>query len=167
MKKSILLLMVVILFGTTACTTKTNDTNETKQLTPSNKRIHEHCTRTGIVTNGTADLSYEIYYTGEVLNKIESTEKVSSESSDILDQFEQAYRSIHSHYEGLKYYETSVVRTNDSVTSKITIDYDFVDIDELISIEGEENNIFENKVPKVAKWKELAEKVGTKCIGVE
>ena len=130
-------------------------------------QVHEHCTRTGVMEGGNADLSYEIYYTGKVLNRVESTEMVTSDDEEILDQYEGAYRAIHAHYEGLEYYDTSVIRTDNSVTSKITIDYDHIDIDELISIEGNDNNVFEDEVPKIAKWRALARKVGMKCSKVE
>ena len=40
---------------------------------------------------------------------------------------------------------------------------DKVDIDKLIEIEGEEDNIFENKIPKVSKWLDLSKKFGTTC----
>ena len=129
----------------------------------SKEKIHEHCTRNGIVENGSALLSYEIYYTGDVLNLLEAIEEVSSSNSDLLDQYENAYKEIHKHYEGLNYYVTSVVRKDDRVTSTIRIDYDKIDINKLIEIEGEEDNIFEEKIPKASKWKELAKKVGTKC----
>ena len=42
-----------------------------------------------------------------------------------------------------------------------------IDIDKLIDIEGEKDNIFENKVAKVDKWLELAKRLGTKCELVE
>ncbi|MBP5678943.1 MAG: DUF1307 domain-containing protein [Bacilli bacterium] len=163
MKKGYIFLLIgIVLLTLTGCETK-----EEKETPVKKGRVHEHCTRVGIIdNNSSADLSYEIYYTGEVLNRIESTEKVTSTSQETLDTYENAYRGIHEHYKGLKYYETNVVRTNDTVTSTIVIDYDYIDIDQLISIEGESNNVFENKVPKVAKWKELADRVGTKCTEV-
>ena len=161
MKKiGISLLLLVALLTVTAC--------ESKESTTSSKnQIHEHCTRTGIVTNGEANLNYEVYYTGDRINKIESTERVSSESSDVLDTYEDAYRNIHEQYKGLKYYDTEVIRTDSSVTSKITIDYDHIDIDALITLEGVgENSIFENKIPKISKYKEFGEKIGLSCTPV-
>lgn len=125
--------------------------------------IHEHCIRTGSVKDGEASLEYDIYYTGEVFNIIVSNEKVTSTNKEVLDTYEEAYRKIHSYYEGLEYYDTSVIRTSDYVESSMTINYDKVDIKKLISIEGEDDNIFEDNIPKIEKWKELAKKVGTKC----
>lgn len=148
---TILLLIVVLITG---C-----DENKSKG--------HKYCTRSGSVENGDVSLNYNIYYTGDTLNKIESNEKVTSEDSSVLDTYENAYKGIHVNYKGLDHYNTSVIRTDDSVTSIIVIDYDKVDIDRLIELEGEDDNIFENKIPKVSKWLELGKKVGIKCEEVE
>ena len=128
--------------------------------------VHEHCSRTGTLEGGEAELNYDIYYTGEVLNILRSEEKVKSSTSSILDEYEEAYQSIHSHYKDLAYYDTEVVREDDSVTSIITINYDKVDIEELIRIEGADDNIIENGVAKVQMWKDLAKKVGASCTKV-
>lgn len=160
MKKIIILIIIVMtsafLIG---CSKKESNTT----IKTDNKIVHEHCSRNGTLDNGSAELNYDIYYTGDVLNKVEAIEKVISSDSSILDQYEAAYKSIHEHYKGLSNYITNVEKDNNSVSSTIIIDYDKVNIDELISIEGEEDNIFEDKIPKVSKWKELAKKVGTKC----
>ena len=168
MKKSrliiVLLLAMVLIVG---CEKQEEKVISNGKKVDTSKMLHKHCTRGGSVTDGEASLNYEIYYTGEKLNIIESEEKVTSDSSSVLDTYEEAYNKIHKYYEGLEYYDTRVERNDNSVISYITINYDKIDIDKLISIEGEEDNIFENKVPKVDKWLELAKKVGTKCKLVE
>lgn len=158
-KLGIVFILLITVFMATACDSTSNNTGTTKAT-----KVHEHCTRTGTMTgNAQANLNYEIYYTGEVFNKIESTEEVVSTSESILDQYEDAYKQISTHYEGLKYYDTTVTRTSNSVTYKIVIDYDRINIAQLIAIEGEEDNIFEDGVPKIKKWKELTKKVGMTC----
>lgn len=168
-KRTLGFILVLLLLFTTACSKTVTVVNEdgTSQKMKV-KKVHEHCTRVGSMQgNAQADLNYEIYYTGEVLNKIESTEKVTSIDESILDQFEEAYKQIHAYYEGLKYYDAEVTRTSNSVTNKIVINYDKIDAEKLLEIEGEEDNIFEEGVPKVAKWKELTKKVGMTCEVVE
>ena len=129
--------------------------------------VHEHCIRQGELEGGEADLTYELYYTGEILNLLKSEEKVISSNNEILQRYEDAYRGIHEHYKGLEYYDTEVVRGDTTVTSITVINYDKISIPTLISIEGENDNIFEDGLPKVAKWKELAKKLGAKCEKVE
>ena len=103
-------------------------------------------------------MSYELYYTGDKLNILESTEKVIATKDSDLDTYQQAYEKIDSYYEGLEYYDTEVIRGDTSVTRKATINYD---------IEGEEDNIIQDGEAKVDLWLELAKKFGTKCEVVE
>ena len=131
------------------------------------KMVHEHCTRAGTISNGEVSLNYDLYYTGQVLNVLVGEEKVMSPSDEILDTYEEAYRKIHQHYKDLDYYDTDIIRGDTTVMSKVTINYDEIDIKELLSIEGEEDNIIEDGVAKVEKWKTLAKKFGTSCEVVE
>lgn len=166
-------LFITILLGTlllTGCES-TNTTNNTINEIVSNgetintKKMEQlHCTRTGVAGSGIeASLKYDVFYTGENINIVHSMEKVITADENTLDTYENAYRRIHSHYEGLEYYDTSVTRGDTAVSSDIVINYDKIDIDKLIEIEGEEDNIFENKVPKLEKWLALGKKLGISC----
>ena len=170
MKKISVIILFIGLFIITGCNDSKNETEKVEvngKVVDTSKMEHKHCTRKGKIDNGDVSLNYDIYYTNDILNIIKSEEKIVSPSDGVLDIYEEAYKKIHQNYEGLEYYDTKVVRGDTSVTSTITIDYDKIDIDRLISIEGEEDNVFENKVPKVEKWIKLAEKFGTKCEIVE
>ena len=158
-----LFLIVILLCG---CHNKENIIISGQSINTS-KMEHKHCTRNGALTGGEVVLEYDIYYTGDVLNIIKSMEKVISDDQDILTSYESAYKGIHEHYEGLEYYDTEVIRNDNSVTSTISINYDKLDIDKIISIEGEEDNIFVDKKANVNKWLELAKKFGTTCELVE
>ena len=169
MKKYLIFIILLLAIIVTGCEKK-----DTKEQVISNGEkvdtttmVHEHCSRAGSMDGGELSLNYELYYTGEVLNLLKAEEKVISSSDEILTTYENAYRGIHEHYKGLEYYDTEVVRGDTTVTSTITINYDKVSIPTLIQIEGAEDNIFEDGVAKVAKWKELAKKFGTKCQIVE
>ena len=156
-----LFLIIVLLSG---CEDK-----KEKEVIINNKTIntvsmeHKHCTREATATNAEVKLEYDIYYTGEKLNILESKEEIISADDEVLNTYESAYKSIHANYEGLDNYDTKVVRGDTTVISTISINYDEIDINKLIEIEGEEDNIFVNKVPKVSKWLEFAKKFGTKC----
>ena len=156
----IVLFLVILLCG---CESKDNEIIINNKPVNTSKMEHKHCTREATLDGGEVKLEYDIYYTGEVLNLLVSKEKIISSSEDILNTYEEAYKKIHLNYEKLENYDTSVVRGDTTVLSTISINYDKVDIDRLIEIEGEEDNIFINKVPKVDKWLELAKKFGTTC----
>lgn len=156
----IILFLVILLCG---CESKDNEVIINNKPINTSKMEHKHCTREATLDGGEVKLEYDIYYTGDVLNLLVSKEKIISSSEDILNTYEEAYKKIHLNYEKLENYDTSVVRGDTTVLSTISINYDKVDIDRLIEIEGEEDNIFINKVPKVDKWLELAKKFGTTC----
>lgn len=154
MKKYLILILLILAIFITGCEKK--------------EEVHEHCTRAATAGDDVdVNLSYEIYYEGDILKKLESTEQVVSKNKIMLDTYESAYKNIHKNYSDLKYYDANVERKSDTVTSTIIINYEKIDIDKLIEIEGEEDNIFEDKVPKASKWKELAKKIGTKCEKVD
>lgn len=166
-KYAILFLLGITLFIVTGCEEQKETVISNGEKVNTTKMEHKHCERIGNLDNGEVSLHYEIYYTGEVLNLIQSEEKVISEDEEILDKYEKAYKDIHAHYEGLEYYDTEVIREDNSVTSTIVINYDKISIPALLSIEGEKDNIVEDGIPKVDKWLELAKKFGTKCTLVE
>lgn len=159
MKKGIVFLFAIILvFTVTAC-----DKKESDRVSESDQ-IHITCNRTGTIDeNSGAKMTYEVYYTGDIINYIESTEVVTSTSSSVLDTYEAAYKKIHDYYTDIDHYETELIRTTTTVTSKMYIDYDKINIKELVELEGEEDNIFEDNLPKMSKYREFAKKIGITC----
>ncbi len=165
MKKILGILLICILF-LVGCEKSEKVVIDGEEI-DTKEMVHEHCTRLGTLEGGEASLNYDIYYTGDKLNLIRSVEKIISSSDEILDGYENAFKSLHEHYKNIDNYETEVIRGDTTVTSTILINYDKIDIQALIDLEGEEDNIFENKEPKVSLWKEFAEKLGTSCEVVE
>jgi uncharacterized lipoprotein YehR (DUF1307 family) len=128
----------------------------------------KHCTRDASAGTGIdVSLNYYLYYTGENINILYSEEKIISSDSSSLDEYETAYNNIKVNYNGLEYYDQEVIRGDTTVTNKITINYDKIDTDKLLSIEGEEDNIISDGKAKVDKWITLAKKFGTTCEDVE
>ena len=109
------------------------------------------------------DLNYEINYKkGNILN-LKSIQKIISNDSASLDLYETSYANIAKGYKSLKYYDTNIVRDSNSVTYTIYIDYDKIDVDGLLSIEGAEDNIIKRGKAKLSLWLDLAGKMGTLC----
>lgn len=109
------------------------------------------------------NLNYEVYYQGEYIQILHSTEQVVTDNQETLDEYENAYKGIYKNYEGLKYYDNTVKRTDNSVTSDTVINYGKIDIDKLLDIEGEEDNVIKNGKVKLDDWLEFTEKFGMKC----
>lgn len=109
------------------------------------------------------DLNYTVKYKNGNVLEIVSVQKISSINSDDLDLYEEAYKKIASNYDGLKYYKNEIVRKNDSLIYTISINYDKIDIERLLEIEGEDDNIVKDGKAKLSLWLDLASKIGTRC----
>lgn len=175
MKKisSLILLIIVSLFIVTGCDSQSNN-KANNQVISNGEKVdtktmkHKHCTRSADAgTNTDMVLEYDVYYTGEKLNLLISHEELKTEDQDMLKEYEDAYKKIATYYEGLEYYEQEVTKTSNSVTNKTTINYDKIDIKELLAIEGEEDNIVENGEAKVDLYLALLKRFGGKCEDVE
>jgi len=166
-KSSFLIILVILAFLISGCSSEKEATNKIKsngETVDTSKMQVMHCTRSASASSGIeVKLNYDLYYTGEILNILRSEEKVISASEESLSLYEDAYKKIKSNYEGLEYYDQEVVRGDTTVTNTITINYDKIDIDRLLEIEGEEDNIIEDGKAKVDAWVTLAKKFGTKC----
>ena len=170
MNKKIFILILVCTIFLTACSSKKDETKveSNGEVINISSMKHKKCSRTGNAGSGIdVSLNYDLYYTGDILNILHSEEKVVATNESDLDTYEEAYKKIYKNYEGLKYYDAKVERGDTSVTSDLTINYDKIDIDALLSIEGEDHNIIEKGKAKVDKWITLAKKFGTKCEDVD
>ena len=150
LRSSIVLVMVLLLAGCGSNSSVSSDGVK-------------KCTRTGTVTNGSTEMNYEVYYKGEYVVLLHSTEKIISDSSSVLDTYEEAYKSIFKQYEGLEYYDNKITRSSNSVTNEITINYEKIDMGKLLDIEGGENNVIENGKVKLDTWLSFAKKYGVTC----
>ena len=177
-KLVLVLIMLVLLTGcgsnqSSTTANNTNESNSTNETATPNTDITESdttgmekltCSREASAGSGVdVNLDYEIYYQGEYIQILHSTEQVVTDDQDTLDEYEDAYKGIYKHYEGLKYYDNTVTRTNNSVTSDTVINYGKIDTDKLLAIEGEEDNVIKDGKVKLDDWLDFAEKFGTKC----
>lgn len=162
-RSSILIILFICLVLVTGCNDDDKVISNGKKVNTSKMQVM-HCSRTGTAGTGMdVELKYDLYYTGDDLNILHSIEKVKSKKAENLDQYEEAYKKIHSNYEGLEYYDAKVERDETSVTSDITINYEKIDIAKLLEIEGEEDNIIKDGKAKVNEWVTLAKKFGAEC----
>ena len=93
--------------------------------------------------NYTLKSEYTIYSQKGVVNKVESVETITSTSESILDYFENylttSYEQANKSYGG---YTNKVVKNNDELTSKTTIDYQVMDMAKYV----EDNSVMKNYV---------------------
>ncbi len=164
----IILLLVLFISGCTAninIDKSTNVINNSQYKTSGLKYIS--CTRdldTGD-SSTTVDVNYKIYYNDDQnLEIFKSTEKVTSTSPNVLDQYEKAYKDSYAQQNELDYYDSVVTREKTTVTNKVNINYGKIDINKLMDIEGTEDNVtVTNGKIKLSDWKTFAKKYGVTC----
>lgn len=164
--KNKLLLLVLGLICVTGCDSNSdNIDNKIKyDVTGLN---HTTCTRKAEVNDDstTVRINFDLYSDDEgYLMILESKEEIKSSNSELLDQYETAYKNVYKVYDDIKYYDNTVTRTNDKVISATTINYGKVDMEKVRQIEGEEDNVkMENGKIKLSDWKNFAKEYGTTC----
>jgi uncharacterized lipoprotein YehR (DUF1307 family) len=77
--------------------------------------------------------TYNVYYNGEVVNKIHSVETITSDDQEVLNYFNtylnNLYSTMNDTYGGYTY---SVNQTSSKLTVDTTIDYKKIDLDKLL-----------------------------------
>lgn len=166
MKKKISLILVIgSLFVVTGCNDNKLDENSKYDTTGLS---HIVCTKDAYIESDSSskvDISYDLYYdSDDYLKVFESVEKITSDNSSLLDQYEQAYKKIYKAYNDIEYYDNKIERTSNTVTSKTSINYEKVDMEKIRKLEGEEDNVklTDGKI-KIDDWKKFAKKYGTTC----
>lgn len=135
----------------------------TKDL--SSKKGELSCTREATAGDGiTPMFNYYIKYKNGNILELHAIEMVVSSNQENLDIYEEAYENINKNYKGLKYYDTKVVRDNNSVTRDTVINYDKIDINALLDLEGEKDNIIKDGKAKLDIWLDFAGRFGTTCV---
>ena len=162
-KKSLLLIILFLLLVTGCSTNKEAELNRkynTKNLD------YITCTRnTETTDNSSVDINIDVYYNSDnYIEILKSKEIVTSNDSNVLKQYKEAYENVYSVYSDLEYYDNKVTLKNNTVTSTTYINYGKIDMDKLMKIEGSEDNV---KVTvgkiKLNDWKSFAKKYGTEC----
>ena len=126
------------------------------------------CSREAYASTGVdVDLSNEVEYKDGYITLLHSVDVITSDDQDSLDLYEDAYIKIAKNYKGLKYYDITISRTANSVINDVVINYEKIDIDKLLDIEGEEDNVIVNGKVALETWVGFAEKFGIKCEKVE
>ncbi len=164
-RNKILFLIIIICLVITGCGHKkpSNKTIKSKDDL-NNKSGSMSCTRETTANDGIKpSCTYKITYSNGNILILHSVEKITTDNTEYLNQYEEAYKKINSYYANLKYYDTKVIREADSVTRDTTINYDKINTDKLLALEGEEDNIIVNGKAKLNKWLKFARKFGTEC----
>ena len=148
--KKIIILGVALLILVTGCGTE----KEKKMI----------CTRTSNMNGVKIDLRYEVTYQGNNVNKVESTEKVESDSKETLNTYKEAVENLYSNFDNIENYKYNVIIEGYTLTSTVNIDYTKIDINELLEIDSSVQQLLnDNKKVDLDKITQVYESAGAVC----
>ena len=130
------------------------------------KETQYSCTlsRTDRINNYSLESTYNIFATGETVNKVHTKEKVTSEDGTIIssmeEYFKNTYDAMNEAYGGYKYDITS---NDDMVVADVTIDYSKVDLKKLTEDEPTMDSILKDGKMNLDNLKAMYEEMGATC----
>ncbi len=156
MKKKLLILGIIALVLITGCG------QGSKDITVKEEKMV--CTRTGNMNNLEMDFNYEVYYEGNNVNKVQTTEKITSEDTSVLEQSKQQIENLYSNFDNIENYNYNVVIEGNTLTSTTDINYEKIDIDELLEIDSSISQLLndDNKID-LEKITQVYEQTGATC----
>ena len=122
MKKYFVIVSMALLLLVTGC-------GNTKEETMT-------CTRTGNMSGVEMDFTYNIYYQGDIVNKVQTTEIITSDDEETLKTYEDGITSLYSNFDNIDHYNYDVVIEGNTLTSTTDINYKQMDMDKLLEIDS-------------------------------
>lgn len=144
----ILLLLAICITGCTSTSSKTMT-----------------CTNTINQNNVKVESTYVVTYKKEDVTYLESTEKISTSDSSVLDTYEKTIDNIYQPYKNIEHYNYNITKENNTLISKVNADYENIDIDKLIEIDSSIKSLMKNNKINVKKMKSAYEQLGATCQG--
>lgn len=150
MKKVILLGLAILL-----CLTGCGNKEESLKCTLSSKDV---------VNGYSIESTYNINAKNDLVESVDTVEEVTSDSKEVLKTFEtqlnDTYKKMNETYGG---YEYSISIDGDKLTSKVTIDYNKMNIDQFIKDQPTLKSYVEKGKLKLDGIKSMYEALGATC----
>ncbi len=121
------------------------------------------CTRTMNQNGIKTGLKYTVIYQGDYVTRVKSVETIETDSSEVLDAYQEQIESIYSPYKGIDYYEYDVSIDGDKLTSTVDINYEKIDTDKLLEIDSANGQLIKDGKIKLSDIKSVYEAIGAVC----
>ena len=109
------------------------------------------------------DLRYEATYTGDVVSLLESTEKVISSDTAVLEQYQTLLKQSYAPYDNVKYYNVDITIDGDTLTSHVVVNADKIDVDEITKIDSANGNYYTDGKMMIANVERAFTSLGATC----
>lgn len=144
MKKGIVsvLLLLCMITLVTGC-----NSNKVKDLTGGSKEKITKCSlyKKDVTSNYEINSTYTVYSKNKIAYKVETIEKVTSDSAEVLNSFEtslnNSYSQLNNAYGGYKY---EITKKNNELVSNVLIDYSKVNLEQLANDQPTMKNVMDD-----------------------
>lgn len=121
------------------------------------------CTRTLNQDGMAVDLKYEVEYVNDVVKKVKSTEKITSETPELLKTYKTNIEATYSPYKDIEHYNYDVTIDGNVLTSSTEIDYEKIDTDKMIEIDSANGQLIKDGKIRIEDLTSAYEALGATC----
>ena len=106
---------------------------------------------------------YKVSYTDRYVNSIQTIETITSDSDSMLSTYKEQFDKVYANYRKIKGYNNSIRKEDNKLISTTDIDYQTINMDELIEIDSSIASFLEDGKLKVSDIKTAYEASGATC----
>lgn len=121
------------------------------------------CSRTMNQNGAELNLQYEVLYTGNYVDIVRSTEKVTSDNQKLLETYKETVEEQYKPYKDIEHYDYNVSIEGNVLTSTTNIDYTKIDTVKMIEIDSVNSQLFQDGKVKLDTVKALYTQMGITC----
>lgn len=121
------------------------------------------CSRTMNQNDASLDLQYEVLYTGENVDIVKSTEKITSENKELLETYKETVEEQYKPYKDIEHYNYSVSIDGNVLTSTTNIDYNKINTAKMIEVDSANSQLIKDGKVKLETIEALYKQMGITC----
>ena len=122
------------------------------------------CTSTSLENDIMLTTEYQATYKNRKVIKVKAVEKITLDDENELENYKTSLNEMYEAYNGLEYYENNISIRGQTLNSVTTINYEKINIDELIKIDSSIRKILDkNNQVSVTKLRKEYRNTGAVC----
>lgn len=121
------------------------------------------CSRTMNQGGAALDLQYEVLYTGDYVDVVKSTEKVTSDNKELLETYKATVEEQYKPYKDVEHYDYNVSIDGNVLTSSTNIDYTKINTAKMIEIDSANSQLIKDGKVKLETVEALYKQMGITC----
>ena len=122
------------------------------------------CTRTAEISETMSiSTNFTITYVNNTVKKVSTVEKLKSVDGTYLEAYKTSVESTYAPYDDIKHYDYDIEIEDDTLITKVNIDYTKIDLKDLIQADTNNSNLITEGKIDFKKLVELYKSIGSTC----